>query len=86
MWGKVTGVSFVAFTLVLVVECYYLEDNNPKYVTAAVGDFIVLNCEVDFPQNFPIPYMVLWRRKVSILIKILFTSGFRFKNMYLNAK
>ncbi|XP_018573358.1 protein borderless [Anoplophora glabripennis] len=67
MLSKASGVSFVAFVLVLVAECYYLEDNNPKYLTAAVGDYIILNCEVDFPQNFPIPYMVLWRRGGEVI-------------------
>ncbi|KAJ8951743.1 hypothetical protein NQ318_012594 [Aromia moschata] len=50
----------IAYTF---VNCYYFEESNvPKYLTAAVGDYIVFNCEVDFPQSFPIPYKVVWRR------------------------
>lgn len=48
-----------------VSNCYYLEDDRPKYLTAGVGDSVVFDCEIDFPQDFPIPYTLYWKRKVS---------------------
>lgn len=48
------------------VNCYYYYDQNkPTFLTASVGDYIVFNCEIDFPQSIPIPYKLLWKRGVS---------------------
>lgn len=48
------------------VKSYFDEEENyPRYLTAAVGDFIVLDCEIDFPQGYPIPYKLFWKRGVS---------------------
>jgi len=41
------------------------EENYPRYLTAAVGDHIVFDCEIDFPQRYPIPYRLYWKRGVS---------------------
>ncbi|KAJ8922838.1 hypothetical protein NQ315_007873 [Exocentrus adspersus] len=62
-----TRVSF-GVVFLLVVDCSYIEDiTKPKYLTGAVGDHVIFNCEVDFPQNFPIPYKVLWRRGSNVI-------------------
>lgn len=45
---------------------YFDEENYPRFLTAAVGDFIVLDCEIDFPQGYPIPYKLYWKRGVRI--------------------
>lgn len=45
-------------------NCYYFHDERPSYLTAGVGDTVVFNCEVDFPQDFPIPYKFYWKHKV----------------------
>lgn len=59
--------SVVVFFVVSVVGGYYFQDNLPKYMTAAVGDHVVFNCEIDFPQNFPIPYKLFWKRKGEVI-------------------
>nr|XP_023011586.1 protein borderless [Leptinotarsa decemlineata] len=46
---------------------YYLQDTRPRYLTAAVGDHIVFNCEIDFPQSFPIPYKLFWKRRGEVI-------------------
>lgn len=51
-------------------NCYYFEDERPRYLTAGVGDSVVFDCEIDFPQDFPIPYKLYWKRKVNI--KLIF--------------
>lgn len=53
------------FLIVLNVKCYYYEEQKPIYLTASVGDYIIFNCNVDFPQSIPIPYMLNWRKDVS---------------------
>ncbi|CAG9827925.1 unnamed protein product [Diabrotica balteata] len=66
MYGAV--VSVVVVFVVVLTECYYFEDNTrPRYLTAAVGDSVVFNCEIDFPQSFPIPYRLYWKRKGKVI-------------------
>ncbi|KAL1506833.1 hypothetical protein ABEB36_006123 [Hypothenemus hampei] len=43
------------------------EENYPRYLTAAVGDFIVFDCEIDFPQGYTIPYKLYWKRGEEIV-------------------
>ncbi|XP_066245868.1 protein borderless isoform X2 [Euwallacea similis] len=54
--------SLVFSGALYVAKGYFEEENHPKYLTAAVGDFIVFDCEIDFPQGYPIPYRLYWRR------------------------
>uniref|UniRef100_A0A6P7FQ61 Protein borderless n=1 Tax=Diabrotica virgifera virgifera TaxID=50390 RepID=A0A6P7FQ61_DIAVI len=66
MYGAV--VSVVVVFVIVLTECYYFEDNTrPRYLTAAVGDSVVFNCEIDFPQSFPIPYRLYWKRKGKVI-------------------
>ncbi|CAH1124627.1 unnamed protein product [Ceutorhynchus assimilis] len=50
-----------------VARGYFDEENYPRYLTAAVGDFIVFDCEIDFPQGYPIPYRLYWKRGDKIV-------------------
>lgn len=52
---------FLCFPAVL---SYYFNDNQPTYLTGAVGDYVIFNCEIDFPQEIPIPYKLIWRKGV----------------------
>ncbi|KYB28100.1 Protein turtle-like Protein [Tribolium castaneum] len=52
----------VVFLIVLNVKCYYYEEQKPIYLTASVGDYVIFNCNVDFPQSIPIPYMLNWKK------------------------
>lgn len=42
------------------------EEPKPTYLSANVGDHVVFNCELDFPQDIPIPYTLKWNKDVSI--------------------
>lgn len=47
-----------------VVQCYFNDDEKrPTYLTAAVGDYTIMNCDLDFPQNIPIPYILNWNKE-----------------------
>ena len=37
------------------------------HVTAIDGDWVALNCDVNFPDGHVVPYVVQWWRKVLIL-------------------
>ncbi|XP_058803561.1 protein borderless isoform X1 [Phymastichus coffea] len=38
------------------------EEKEPSYLTAAVGEYVVFNCDLDFPHEIPIPYILHWNR------------------------
>lgn len=48
------------------VNSYVEEENQPIYLTVKVGHYVLLDCDVDFPQNMPIPYMIKWKKDVRI--------------------
>lgn len=52
------------------------EEKEPSFLTAGVGDYIVLNCDLDFPHEIPIPYILRWSHEVS--------SKMEKKNMEIN--
>lgn len=45
-----------AFSYGLISE----EDKERNYLTAGVGEYIVFNCDLDFPHETPIPYILQW--------------------------
>ncbi|XP_017772996.1 PREDICTED: protein borderless isoform X2 [Nicrophorus vespilloides] len=65
MFGRYPGAILLVFSL-LTVRAYFYEDDEkqqPSYLTAAVGDFTIMNCDLDFPQTIPIPYILNWNRE-----------------------
>ncbi|KAG7213398.1 hypothetical protein KM043_002684 [Ampulex compressa] len=47
-----------AFGRGLILE----EEKEPNYLTAGVGEYAVFNCDLDFPHETPIPYILQWNR------------------------
>lgn len=41
------------------------EEKEPNYLNAGVGEYAVFNCDLDFPHETPIPYILQWNRDVS---------------------
>ena len=52
------------------------EIKEPSYLTTAVGEYVVFNCDLDFPHEIPIPYILHWNRDVS---HIQYTSSRKHK-------
>lgn len=51
------------------VNCYYVEEERePIYLTVHVGHYALLNCNVDFPQDMAIPYLIKWKKDVSFSV------------------
>lgn len=48
-----------------VFTYYYEEDTGPIYLTAAVGDHVVFHCDLNFPHDIPIPYVLKWNKEVG---------------------
>ncbi|XP_043252738.1 protein borderless isoform X2 [Colletes gigas] len=49
---------YQAFSQSLILE----EEKEPTYLTAGVGEYAVFNCDLDFPHETPIPYILQWNR------------------------
>lgn len=59
-------VCFLLFVLLCgAVYTWDDEEQKPTFLTANVGDHVVFNCELDFPQDIPIPYILKWNKDVS---------------------
>lgn len=51
------------------ILCIYEEYKSPSsYLEGRVGGFVVFNCNLEFPNEYPIPYHLQWRKDVSILV------------------
>ncbi|XP_050307905.1 protein borderless [Anthonomus grandis grandis] len=57
----------ICFALVFKVQGFFEEENYPRYLTAAVGDYIVFDCDIDFPLGYPIPYRLFWKRQENVI-------------------
>ncbi|XP_060531403.1 protein borderless [Cylas formicarius] len=53
---------FCLLVTCFTASCYYHQENIPRYLTAALGDHIVFDCEIDFPQGYAIPYKLYWKK------------------------
>lgn len=38
---------------------------DAERITAMIGESFVFNCHVEFPEGYPVPYIVQWDKKVS---------------------
>lgn len=54
----------VWFLFISVFSYYDEEEQKPTILTAAVGNWVIFDCEVEFPQNIPIPYQLNWKKHV----------------------
>lgn len=63
--------AFVSLFLILIsVSCVSGARHDRQKSTnmeAKVGSYAVFNCYIDFPYDFPIPYVVHWSKDVSII-------------------
>lgn len=59
-----------AHQLLAILLCYQAisyglileEEKEPNYLNAGVGEYAVFNCDLDFPHETPIPYILQWNR------------------------
>ena len=59
--SSVSLIFFFFSALGLILE----EEKEPNYLNAGVGEYAVFNCDLDFPHETPIPYILQWNRDVS---------------------
>lgn len=64
-----TYILVFVFSLFSKNECFIRNgrENNdsPTYIESEVGTHAILNCQLDFPQDIVIPYILRWKKDVS---------------------
>ncbi|KAJ2942621.1 hypothetical protein O0L34_g2088 [Tuta absoluta] len=48
----------------LPVTCHQ-DHQDAVHITAILGESVVFNCQVDFPEDTPVPYVLQWEKKVG---------------------
>ncbi|KRT85690.1 hypothetical protein AMK59_2432, partial [Oryctes borbonicus] len=43
------------------------------HITAILGESVVFNCHVEFPEGHPVPYVLQWEKKVGDTVGFYFT-------------
>ncbi|XP_072393694.1 protein turtle isoform X3 [Diabrotica undecimpunctata] len=51
------------FTFVLLQTVHCMQD--AVHITAILGESVVFNCHVEFPEGHPVPYVLQWEKKVG---------------------
>lgn len=68
----VTYILVFVFSLFSKNECFIRNGRenieSPTYIESEVGTHAILNCQLDFPQDIVIPYILRWKKDVSINI------------------
>ncbi|XP_034256877.1 protein turtle-like isoform X1 [Thrips palmi] len=58
-------VAFLPLSLLLNVVVPALSFQDAQHITAILGESVVFNCNVDFPEDHPVPYVLQWEKKVG---------------------
>ncbi|GBP55579.1 Protein turtle [Eumeta japonica] len=69
-WRAVLPPSPIAAGLLLLLVAYlpvtcHQEHQDAVHITAILGESVVFNCQVDFPEDIPVPYVLQWEKKVG---------------------
>ncbi|XP_031772273.1 protein borderless isoform X2 [Apis florea] len=67
---KMSAAILGVHRLLIIFLCYQAtghslileEEKEPNYLNAGVGEYAVFNCDLDFPHETPIPYILQWNR------------------------
>lgn len=46
------------------------------HITAILGESVVFNCQVEFPEGHPVPYVLQWEKKVGDTVRSCFHVSF----------
>lgn len=42
---------------------------DAQHITAILGESVVFNCHVEFPEQHPVPYVLQWEKKVGDTVR-----------------
>lgn len=52
----------------ITVTCHQ-DHQDAVHITAILGESVVFNCQVDFPEDIPVPYVLQWEKKVGETVR-----------------
>lgn len=52
----------------VAVTCHQ-DHQDAVHITAILGESVVFNCQVDFPEDIPVPYVLQWEKKVGETVR-----------------
>ncbi|XP_063916601.1 protein turtle isoform X5 [Zophobas morio] len=54
-----------ALLVLLFLETAFCTQDGYIHITAILGESVVFNCHVEFPDGHPVPYVLQWQKKVG---------------------
>lgn len=61
---------------VVCVSCIWMPypfslsiSEDAVHITAILGEGVIFNCHVEFPNDHPVPYVLQWDKKVSETVR-----------------
>ncbi|KAE8748423.1 hypothetical protein FOCC_FOCC004855, partial [Frankliniella occidentalis] len=57
--------ALLPLSLLLGAIAPALSFQDAQHITAILGESVVFNCNVDFPEDHPVPYVLQWEKKVG---------------------
>nr|XP_036225156.1 protein turtle isoform X1 [Bactrocera oleae] len=58
--------QFIILLLVLLLQTTHANiPEDAVHITAILGEGVIFNCHVEFPNDHPVPYVLQWDKKVS---------------------
>lgn len=60
--------SNFASLICMTVTCHQ-DHQDAVHITAILGESVVFNCQVDFPEDIPVPYVLQWEKKVGETVR-----------------
>lgn len=76
-WGILAvGIPDPHVTSHIRIPCYispfsFFSDfaEDAVHITAILGEGVIFNCHVEFPNDHPVPYVLQWDKKVSETVR-----------------
>ncbi|XP_043474401.1 protein turtle-like isoform X2 [Leptopilina heterotoma] len=65
LWRIVGMASRTLFLGVVLLVTPGLCHQDAQHITAILGESVVFNCHVEFPEQHPVPYVLQWEKKVG---------------------
>ncbi|XP_065351095.1 protein borderless isoform X2 [Cloeon dipterum] len=65
-FAQLRSVCALTTLIISTTYCQSSEGRKPTYLTAEIGESELLNCEVDFPHDSVVPYILRWNKEGSL--------------------
>ncbi|KAF5301468.1 hypothetical protein FQA39_LY02197 [Lamprigera yunnana] len=56
-------VTLCVYCFLSISSYHYDDERLPTFLSASVGDYIVFDCDIEYPQDIIVPYILNWRKE-----------------------